>query len=239
MKEIIKKILKNSALGRIIYEPLHKLYRLYSVPRRRRILRKNGVAVLKHLADVFSRRGIPAYATYGTLLGFVRDHGFISHDDDIDIGISPGAWTPSNLLRVLVEEEGFSFMMAIGYEGKVTEFKLSFMEVPVDFFFYEDDGKNYLSHLYYYFPNCNYPDERYNSAKLNYEPRVTSIEKIHVFDLDFPVPKNYHDVLVSLYGKTWNIPNPQWDDSMHPALADLPDYGCSMSYEDVLPGISD
>ena len=153
MKEAIKKVLKNSTLGRIIYEPLHKLYRLYSVPHRRRVLREKGVDVLEHLADVFSRRGISAYATYGTLLGFIRDSGFIPTDDDVDVGILPGEWTPSKLLPVLLNGEGFDFVFAFSYEGRVSEFKLSYLGVSVDFFFYEDMGDSFKAHAYYYFPS--------------------------------------------------------------------------------------
>ena len=35
MEEIVKKVLKSCAFGRLVYEPLHKLYRLYSVPHRK------------------------------------------------------------------------------------------------------------------------------------------------------------------------------------------------------------
>ena len=66
-----KKFLKKYWFGRIIYEPLHKLYRLWAVPRRRRILRKNGPAVLKRLAEVFEKHGIP-YEFPGTKNADVR-----------------------------------------------------------------------------------------------------------------------------------------------------------------------
>lgn len=236
MKETIKKALKNSALGRIIYEPLHRMYRLYSVPHRRRVLRKNGVAVLKHLADVFSRYEIPAYATYGTLLGFVRDSGFIPTDDDVDVGILPGEWTPSKLLPVLLNEEGFDFVFAFSYEGRVSEFKLFYLGVPVDFFFYDDMGDSFKAHAYYYFPSAVYPNDKANTAKMIVEPRVTDLKKIDIFGMEFPVPSDSERVLAQLYGADWRIPNGKWDDSMHPTIVTLPGFGYSVSKEDVLAG---
>ena len=236
MKEIIKAFLKSTAVGRLIYEPLHKLYRLYSVPHRRRVLRKNGVCVLNHLADVFRRNGINAYATYGTLLGFVRNGGFIPTDDDIDIGILPGQWTPSKLLRVLLVEEGFSFVFAFAYGGRVSEFKLSYMGVPVDFFFYEDNGDSFKAHAYYYYPSEIYPSEKANTAKMIIEPKVTQLTDIDVFGIKFPVPLDYEHVLRQLYGADWRIPNAKWDDSMHPTIVTLPDFGYSVSKETVVEG---
>ena len=236
MKETIKAVLKNSAIGRLVYEPLHKLYRLYSVPHRRHMLRKNGVAVLKHLSDVFSRHGIPAYATYGTLLGFVRDSGFIQTDDDVDIGILPGRWTPSKLLRVLLNEEGFSFVFAFSYEDKVTEFKVSYMGVPVDFFFYEDTGNSFKAHAYYYFPSEVYPNDKANTAKMIVEPKVTELKNIDIFGIKFPAPSDSERVLAQLYGADWRIPNAKWDDSMHPTIVTLPEFGYGVSKEDILCG---
>ena len=87
MKRFIQKVLKSTKIGRIIYEPIHWTYRLYAVPHRRRLLRKYGPVALAGLAEIFKRRGIPAYALYGTLLGFTRDAGFIKHDDDMDFGV--------------------------------------------------------------------------------------------------------------------------------------------------------
>ena len=69
MKEVVKKALKSCMVGRFLYEPLHRLYQLYSIPHRRRMLRKHGRLVLAHMAEVIERHGIPAFAAYGTLLG--------------------------------------------------------------------------------------------------------------------------------------------------------------------------
>ena len=236
MKETIKKALKNSVLGRIIYEPLHKLYRLYSVPHRQHMLRKNGAIVLKHLSDVFSRHGILAYATYGTLLGFIRDSGFIPTDDDIDVGILPGTWTPSKLLPVLLNEEGFAFVVAFSYEGRVSEFKLSYLGVPIDFFFYEDMGDSFKAHAYYYFPSEAYPNDKANTAKMIVEPKVTELKDIDIFSVKFPIPSDSERVLAQLYGADWRIPNAKWDDSMHPTIVTLPKFGYSVSKEVVLAG---
>ena len=61
MKEFIKKLLKSCAIGRLVYEPMHKLYQLYSIPHRKRMLRKYGREVLAHLAEILEKHKIPAF----------------------------------------------------------------------------------------------------------------------------------------------------------------------------------
>lgn len=236
MKKLIVKLLKSCALGRWLYEPLHQCYRLYSVPYRRRVLRKNGRAVLTHLAEVIEKYKIPAFAAYGTLLGFVRDNGFLSNDDDIDLGILPGDWTPSRLLKVLLEEEkGFSFMFAFSYNDRVTEFKLRYGGVPIDFFFYEDDGDKFYAGSYHYFPDVSYPAPNANSAQRVCEPRIEKLDKICVYGVNFPVPANTEHVLEQLYGN-WRVPDTNWDDNKHPGIEDLPGYAYSISLEEAKNG---
>ena len=234
MKELLKKTLKSCAIGRLVYEPIHRLYRLYSVPHRKRMLKKYGRDALAHLAEVIEKHHIPAFAAYGTLLGFVRDNGFLPHDDDMDIGILPGAWTPQRLLKVLLEEdEGFSFLFAFSYNGRVTEFKLQYGEVPIDFFFYEDDGENFFTGSYHYLPNVEYPTPNANSAQRVCETRIESLSKIKVYGIDFPIPANSERVLECLYGN-WRVPDENWNDNMYPGITDLPGFAYSITKEEAM-----
>ena len=234
MKEFIKKTLKSCAIGRLVYEPMHKFYQLYIIPHRKRMLRKYGREVLAHLAEVLEKHKIPAFAAYGTLLGFVRENGFLSHDDDIDLGVLPGEWTPQRLLKLLLEgEKGFSFLFAFSYNGRVTEFKLQYGKVPIDFFFYEDDGDKFFAGSYHYLPNVEYPSPNANSAQRVCEPRIEALDKISVYGIDFPVPSNTEYVLESLYGN-WQVPDTDWSDSKHPGIENLPGFAYSISKEEAM-----
>ena len=236
MKKIIVKLLKGCAVGRWMYEPLHKLYRLYSVPHRRRLLRRNGKEVLAEVVRILKKYDVPGFAASGTLLGFVRDGGFIPHDDDLDIGVLPNSkWTPARLLRHLLEEEkGFSFMFAFSFRGALTEFKVEYKKVPIDFYFYHLDGDDYYCTCYYYFPNVKYPDATANSVRRIHEHKVDSLGSINVFGIEVPVPKEPEKTLESLYGKSWRIPNAGWDDCMHPGVEDMPDFGRSHTKEEAI-----
>ena len=189
MKKFIQGILKTTKIGRLIYEPLHRVYRLYSVPHRCKLLQKNGPVALAGLTEIFRRRGIPAYALYGTLLGFTRDSGFIKHDDDMDFGVMPGrGWSPVKLLRTLLnEEKGFRCLFVFRYENRITEFKVEYKKIPIDFFFFEDDGVHYFSDNPFWFPDVKYPNATANSVKRLPELRITELTTIKVFGIDVQV----------------------------------------------------
>lgn len=234
MKEFVKKMLKSCALGRVVYEPLHWLYRLYSVPHRKRMLRKHGAKVLRHLVEVVEKHQIPVFAAYGTLLGFYREGGFLRHDDDIDLGVMPGEWTPKRLLKVLLEDEsGFTFLFAFSYDGRVTEFKLQYGGVPIDFFFYEDDGEKFFAGSYHFYPEVKYPAPNANSAQRVVEPRITSLDKLNVYGVEFPVPANTEYVLEKLYGN-WRVPDTNWNDNKHPGIENLPGFAYSITKEEAM-----
>ncbi len=235
MKELVKKILKSSAVGRCLYGPIHKAYRLWAIPRRRRILKNNGVKVLKDLSALFKKYDIPAFAAYGTMLGFVRDHGFIAHDEDIDIGVMPGTWTPQKLLRVLLAQEmGFKVLFVFKFHDKVTEFKVEYKKIPIDFFFYEETNTEFLSHLYFFVEGVKYPAPNANSMKVVHTPKFAGIEWIKVFDSEFPVLKHPEYILSALYGEGWRVPDKGWHDDKRPHIETIDELGYSISLKEAL-----
>lgn len=58
--------------------------------------------ILKEVDRIFQKHNIPYFLIFGTLLGCVRDDGFIPWDDDIDIAVMPEYWDRMN--EVLTEE---------------------------------------------------------------------------------------------------------------------------------------
>lgn len=233
MKELVKKVLKGSAVGRIVYEPLHRLYRLYSVPARRRVLKRVGKEVLADLVAVVDKHGIPAFPCCGTLLGFVRDGGFMPHDDDMDWSVIPGAWTPTRVLKTLLDE-GFEYVFGFTYGGKLREIKMRWKGLPIDFIFMEDDGAHFNEHVFYYLQDVKYPSPNANTVKVFPQNRFFELKRMPLYGVQVPIPKDAEAVCADHYGPSWNVPDAKYNGGVNKRLVEMPGFGYNVPLEEAL-----
>lgn len=234
MKELVKKILKSSSMGRKIYPRIQAVFRSHTTPAKRRRLQKYGFTVIQAIDDIATKHNILYFASYGTLLGLIRNGQFIAHDDDLDFGIVPGAWTPAQLLDIFLNSgKNFTFLRALEFRGKITEISLICHKVTIDFFFYEKDDNRTFVTSYYWDPGHPYPSDKENSVRFIYQANVCKLEKRVFGNASVSVPVNYEELLTSQYGANWRIPDPSWNNANHPGIVRQMDYGYSVGIERV------
>lgn len=192
---------------------------LYMLGRPYRIrLRKYGVEIFNRIHEIMSAHGYPYFANYGTLLGVVREGGFIKYDGDVDFSIPAGTVSPSELMDAITEASGFSFKLAYEWRGRITEITFVYKGVEIDFFFqYQEGGVNY-SH--WYEPvDCSSDCEGGAYAFRRPIPVARNIKDVSVRGGVVPIPENADEILTSAYGD-WRVPR---------------DAATCMNYEDVRP----
>ncbi len=123
---------------------------------------------------------------FGTLLGAIRENGFIEHDEDTDIFV--------------LEEDKEKVLNAL-YDFEATGLKVVR---------YDDKGE-----IVSFMRNNDYIDIYFYSKALNQRVTVDngiagkyleSIEMIDFLGTQFPVPNNPKEVVKILYGENWHIP---------------------------------
>jgi hypothetical protein len=236
MKEFIKRILKSNCIGRGIYEILHKLYRAYNTPRKIKRLHKYGYEALNRVHNTLSSKNIPYYCEAGTMLGIVRDNGFIKHDDDIDIAIMPDIVKPVEVLKAF-KDSGFGFVHGFLYEGQISEFTVSDRSgITIDVFFHKyvpNDKTRFHEVFMRWYADRKYPEASANTAlQFNFRG-ADSLKEVQVNGVTTVIPTNAEEMLDSAYGP-WRKPDPNFkSDSLK--YIELPGFSYRITnYDDFL-----
>lgn len=141
MRDLIVKILVRLGLYKPVVELINKVK--FEVQARR--MRKNGLKMLKAADEVFTQMGVRAFLTYGCLLGAYREHGFISYDPDIDLGVLEDE-LPADL-HERMGNAGFHLLRQnyIGTTGQVVEETYVYKKLHLDIFIYIREGNDFYS----------------------------------------------------------------------------------------------
>ncbi|MCM1508419.1 MAG: LicD family protein [Ruminococcus flavefaciens] len=171
-------------------------------------LHKYGYKILEEMTSALDTYNIPAFCAFGTLLGMIRDKGFISSDDDIDMGVIECEGFDWVELEKCLSSIGMSKIRQFELQGKVTEQTYKKMGVCVDFFLYMKDQNKLTANVYWIDEKRKYSIENGHSVLYRDCPMINTIIKETVRSISVPIPQNYEDYLRWTYGAKWRIPDP-------------------------------
>lgn len=171
-------------------------------------LQAYGFAAIKQVDRLFGENRITYFADSGTLLGFVREHGFIPHDFDIDLSVTED--TDPCVVKDILVKNGFRFYHGFSYHGRITELCFTYHGLTVDVFWTFVEGKLHWYHSCGRFDKSIRFPHRAKQAKKVLRPRVTGIIPWRIGDLQTRIPENYTEILTAEYGPGWRVPDPHW-----------------------------
>lgn len=182
-----------------------------------RKMKKDGKEML-HVADeIMSSMGIRAFLTYGTLLGAVREKGFISYDPDIDLGVlyseMDNRWEE---VHNAMKKADFQLYKQSYYKetGDIIEETYIYKGLHLDLFFYFEEGEDLYSvvagrHESKEWKEANesdgFPNERSYVSK-------TDFEKSDFLGLKVYMPVKTHEWLTALYSDSYMTPIKNWSE---------------------------
>lgn len=211
MKEMIKQVLKSSMFGKKIYPLIQRSYRSVAIPMKRRRLQRHGVDALHKVHTILSECNVDYYADWGTLLGIIREGGFIRHDDDIDLTIVDSKTNPQVLLNRLLGN-GFKFIHVLKNNNGIVEFSVSWMKLSIDFFFripVGHPGKVGIADVYYD-PDIKYETPDQNSYKVWLFDEAIKTKIITFRGVEIRIPDKPEEMLEFEYGQEWRSPISNW-----------------------------
>lgn len=146
--------------------------------------------MLLELQALFRGAGLELWLHYGTLLGAVRGGDFITHDKDIDVGLT--APNPERWSAAIREVEAAGFQI-VHWTNRKDLVRVRKHGVLVDVCVFVR-RRGFLRGYY----TC--------STHVVRSKYLSSLETCKIGGSDFSVPRNSSGLLADLYGHEWRIP---------------------------------
>lgn len=156
---LAEKVHSNTLLRFFFLKPF-RLYKQYMAYRKRIIFHKNGKRILEKFNKALNDLGCNYWLEFGTLIGAVREHGFIKHDDDIDVGMFLKD-RPANFKEYMAEK-GFNRIHQIivddGSEGLEETYESEGVYIDIFYFNQIEHSKEIYCYDFITDPNKVYRD---------------------------------------------------------------------------------
>jgi hypothetical protein len=200
-----------------LVKPLYYFfYKNRVIHRQQKLFKKNSKEALSLFDSCLKTHQIPYVLAFGTLLGGIREHGFIKHDFDIDTMI----WNEDyrDDISNILAEKGINlihtFLIDDGATGREESYEFKGVQIDI-FYLYTSAGEfpytcDFLARDCISFEACM---KKYGSVlPRKIELPVSRNTKYIDFEgISLPVPENAEEILSFRYGKDYMIPNPKWN----------------------------
>lgn len=217
--ELANNVARVSVFKKIL-KPFYYFYKDHKKNNRKKLFRANALQTLKCFTDTLNNNGYEYTLAFGTLLGAVREKGFIKHDIDIDVAMWAEEWN-KDLVNVLASA-GFklihSFEIDNGALGREETYESHGITIDI-FYFYKDKERIYCCDFIGWSDAPTYV----KSMKVHggalprriFLPMTKDRILCKFEDTEFFIPKNANEILEFRYGPTYMIPNPNWHITSH------------------------
>lgn len=190
-------------------------------------LKAVGFELIAKANEVAAGVGVKLFADFGTLLGFIREGGFMDHDIDLDMGVILGDVSYEQFHEALVQN-GFTLWRQYIVGCTVAEesyyFVLNGHKIKCDFNYYDLTAERSRTWLFYRKPDVLYGRNTRNVVEMNYSP-ITDIETRNIGGFDIPVPCEPEKLLAEKYGEGWTKKDTGWIYWKSPAATPVDEIG--------------
>jgi hypothetical protein len=199
VKRLLKKIVPNSILKYRIQKGLDK---------QRVLFHQNCQEFLELIDTELRKAGIEYWLNYGTLLGAYREHAFIAHDYDLDLGLF---WEDRDKIKDIMLAAGATlkveFRCGSWKNPEYMEMRFEYKNVYADFDFYKiEDGIAY-SFLPAFLPDTPNKIQDYTVVLTEVvTQKFVGLKEMEFLGRLYKVPANTEEYLIENYGKDFMTP---------------------------------
>ena len=200
--------------------PLYPLYRAVMERRARRkhsrrsaAFRREAVQVLQRFSAALDEAQITFWLEFGTLLGYYREHDFISHDCDLDTG---AFLEDQPKIQAVLEQAGFELVRYYNVKddgGREECYKHRDMSTTIDIFYFRVEGDVMYCNIFAPLKNMTF---RWNlnrlmpfrTMRVNFP--LSDMQQVEFKGVRVRIPMNTDVHLRAQYGDDYMTPNPNF-----------------------------
>lgn len=209
MRDFIVKITLKLGIYQQIVELINRVK--FNVQARR--MRNSGLEMLHEADIVLSQLGLKPFLTYGALLGAYREHGFISYDPDIDLGILAED-IPDNLHQKMAEAGFVLYKQGVLADRKtVFEETYIYKKLHLDIFYYFRDGDDLYSTIAHKHETKEWKEANATDGfpcDRSYVP-ASDFERREFLGLQIYMPVKTDEWLRAIYSDSYMTPIKNWE----------------------------
>lgn len=200
-----------------LLKPFYYAYKRSLVNKRNKAFLDNALNTLEAFDACMQNNGYPYTLIFGSMLGAVREHGFIRHDVDIDVAMWKEDYDDG--VQKALEEVGFKldhrFLIDDGESAREETYVKDDVSIDVYCIFPPIDEYPYICSKWRPVSDSvswenSMKQYGYVTGKRLEMPIKKSITRVPFESITLPVVNNADEVLRFYYGNDYLSPNPKW-----------------------------
>lgn len=200
-----------------VLKPLYYPYKRLLEIRRNKAYKKYALFTLTEFDKCMKSLGVPYTLIFGSMLGAVREKGFIKHDMDIDVAVWKEDY--SRAIQDILEAKGFKldhrFLIDDGESAREETYVMKGVSIDIFCIYPPIDDYPYICSKW--MPVGNTVTRRDSMKQYGYltgkrleMPIKKEMTLMEFESLKLPVSINAKEVLEFYYGADYMSPNPKW-----------------------------
>lgn len=164
--------------------------------------------MLEKFIDVCKEERMEYWLDFGTLLGCIREGGFLAHDLDLDVGVFYKEKQHDKFLSKL-EEKGFRLTKTFIYFDAIVEQSFFYNHVNFDILYYYKNAQNKLISY-----NFEYKKNRESATDIvgyEYSNQYAGLKEAKMGKIPVFIPANANEILRTYYGDSYLVPDKNFD----------------------------
>lgn len=199
-----------------LLKPFYYRYKNRFKEKRNLAFKENALALLEDFDRCMADINVEYSLAYGSMLGAVREHGFIKHDLDLDVFI----WIDdfSDKIHKVLTDNGFKlehrFLVEDGKLGREETYSKNDVSIDIFYVYAAIDKYPYACSFYPYGDAVTWEQSLRKYGRLLAQRWDTPISREYI-DVDFEgikvkITSNFEEFLCFTYGKDYMIPDPNF-----------------------------